>query len=312
VNDVPPMTFAAVAQLVAARGWRPFPGLQTTKVPAMQGWSALNLLEWDDADLTATVVEYVPVDDYACCLAVQPEIVAIDIDIIDPTHAAYAAELADNILGVTPLLRVGLSPKCIRIYRAGDLIKSRKLHPLEVFCGSGQFIGFGWHAKAGRPYIWPHESPVTITAHNRLIPVVTLAKLDRFTHELFKVVPRRVMVPTKQGRHGGAGTPRTISERLRMLTVMHGSWKRAAIIALSEAGAGVFNESLWAVVASAAGHGISEDVIWELIERHFRGDPKVSDSKVAADVAGMIERTRPVPRQQVMTFTSPSVIRSKL
>ena len=124
---VPPFTFAAVAQQVAERGWRPFPGLQTSKVPAMQEWSRLNKLEWDDADLVAAVAEYQPVDDYCCCLAVPAEIVAVDADIIDPEHAEYANELADNILGQTPLLRIGLAPKCIRVYRTGDLIKSRKL-----------------------------------------------------------------------------------------------------------------------------------------------------------------------------------------
>ena len=121
----------------------------------------------------------------------QPEIVALDADIVDPEHAAYADELADDILGATPLVRIGLAPKCIRIYRAGDLIRSRKLHPLEIFCGSGQFIAFGWHAKAGRPYIWPHESPLTISADSHAIPAVTQAQIERFTTELFKVVPRR-------------------------------------------------------------------------------------------------------------------------
>ena len=82
-----------------------------TKQPAMQEWSALNSLEWDNADLTATINDYQPVDDYCCCLAVQSEIVALDADILDPEHAAYADELADAILGVTPLVRIGLAPK---------------------------------------------------------------------------------------------------------------------------------------------------------------------------------------------------------
>ena len=187
---VPSITFAAVARQVAERGWRPFPGLQTSKVPAMQEWSALCRLEWDNDDLAAAVAEYLPVHDYCACLAVQREIVALDADILDPAHAAYAAELADFVLGVTPLIRIGLSPKCIRVYRAGDLIRSRKLHPLEIFCGSGQFVGFGWHGKAGRPYIWPHASPLTLSTDSHDIPVVTQAKLDSFTDELFKVVPR--------------------------------------------------------------------------------------------------------------------------
>jgi hypothetical protein len=302
VKHVPSITFAAVAQPVAARGWRPFPGLQTSKVPAMLEWPGLNLLEWDNTDLAATITEYQPVDGYCCCFAVQREIVAIDADIVDLEHADYANKLADTILGVTPLLRVGLAPKHIRIYRAGDLIKSRKLHPLEIFCGSGQFVGFGWHEKAGRPYIWPNESPLTIDTNSRAIPSVTLAQIDRFTSEVFKVVPRR-LVPTRQGRPGGAGAQQTVGERLRMLTTLHGSWKRAAAIVLSEAGEGYFNETLWAVVASGAGHGIPEDILWELFEKHFNRDPKISEAKVISDLASMIERTRPKPRQRSMTFS---------
>jgi hypothetical protein len=294
-----PFTFAAVARQLAEHGWRPFPGLQTTKVPAMQGWPGLNVYEWDAADLAATITDYQPADSYACCLAAQPEIVALDADIIDPEHAAYAAELAGNILGVTPLLRFGLEPKCIRIYRVGDLIRSRKLHPLEIFCGSGQFIAFGWHKQARRPYLWPHESPLTISTDNRDIPSVTRAQIEHFTHELFKVVPRR-LVPTKQRRPGGAGASQTISERLRMLTTLHGSWKRAAAVVLSEAVEGSRNEVAWAVVASAAGHGIPEDVLWQLFEKHFTGGDGVSEDQIAF----MIERTRPKPRQPpAMIFT---------
>jgi hypothetical protein len=208
-------TFAAVAQPVAARGWRPFPGLQTSKVPAMPGWSGLNMAEWDDADLAAAITEFQPADLYCCCLAVQPEIVAIDADIINLEHAAFASELADKILGKTPLVRIGFAPKQVRVYRAGDAIKSRKLHPLEIFCGSGQFIGFGWHEKAGRPYLWPHESPLTITADDHNIPAVKRAQLERFTAELFKTVLRRLL-STKQSRSGcapGASRKRCMNTR---------------------------------------------------------------------------------------------------
>jgi hypothetical protein len=304
VTDVP-FTFAAVAQQIAERGWRPVPGLQTSKTPAMKGWSGLNHAAWDAADLVAAIGDYQPVDDYCCCLAVQPEIVAIDADIIDQDHAAFADRLADDILGKTPLLRIGLAPKQIRIYRAGDSIRSHKLHPLEIFCGTGQFIGFGWHAKAGRPYIWPQASPLTINADSHAIPLVTRAKIERFTSELFKIVPRR-MSPTRQSRPG-AGAPQTISERLRMLTTLHGSWQRAAAIVLSEADEGYYNETLWAVVTSAAGRGISEDVIWKLFEKHFSGDPKVSEAKVVSDFTSMLERTRPILRQPpAMIFTPAS------
>ena len=99
-----PIDFATVAQRVAERRWRPFPGLQQTKVPAMRGWSGLNEAEWDCADLAAAVNEYQPAARYCCCLAVQPEIVALDSDIIDAEHADAATKLADEILGKTPLV----------------------------------------------------------------------------------------------------------------------------------------------------------------------------------------------------------------
>src|SRR6478609_6029370 len=147
----PPFTFAAVAQPLAKQGWRPFPGYQASKTPAMRGWPGLNGAEWDDADLVAAIGDYRPDDLFCCCLAAQPEIVAIDLDLVDLENAAFADGLADNILGRTPLVRIGFAPKQIRIYRNSGGVHSRKLHPLEIFAGSCQFIAFGWHEKAGRP-----------------------------------------------------------------------------------------------------------------------------------------------------------------
>ena len=294
----PPITFAAVAQPLAKQGWRPFPGYQASKTPAMRGWPGLNGAEWDDADLVAAIGDYQPDDLFCCCLAAQPEIVAIDLDIVDHENAAFADRLADNILGRTPLVRIGFAPKQIRVYRNSGGIHSRKLHPLEIFAGTGQFIAFGWHEKAGRPYLWPDASPLTISADSDAIPLVTPSQLNHFSTELFKVVPRRLL-PTRQGRPGG---PQTIGERLNMLTTFHGSWRRAAAIVLSEAVEGCRNDTAWIVIASAAGRGIREDVVWELFEKHFRGWSGISDVQIAS----MIERTRPVYRPSDMTFIAPS------
>ena len=92
-----------VAQLVAERHWRPFPGRQTDKVPAMPGWSGLNLYEWDEASLLSTISDYQPPEDYCCCFAVQRQIVVIDTDIMDPEHAAFATALANDIFGHDPV-----------------------------------------------------------------------------------------------------------------------------------------------------------------------------------------------------------------
>src|SRR5262249_30128663 len=100
-----PISFAYVALALTESGWRPFPGLQASKIPAMRGWSGLNQFEWDNDDLFATIGDYQPADDYCCCLAVQPEIVAIDLDIVDHEQAAAAGKLADDVLGLSPLQR---------------------------------------------------------------------------------------------------------------------------------------------------------------------------------------------------------------
>ena len=151
----------------------------------------------------------------------------VDIDITNPEHADTAAKLADDQLGKTPLVRIGFAPKCVRIYRNGGGVRSRKLHPLEMYSGSGQIVGFGWHQKAGRPYLWPNASPLDLNADSADIPTVTQAQLNCFTNELFKFVPRRFL-PTQHGRRGSQVMPQTIGERLRMLTARYGSWRHAA------------------------------------------------------------------------------------
>jgi hypothetical protein len=262
-----PISFAAVAMRLAERGYRPFPGVQQTKRPAMQGWNGLNAAPWDLADLAAAIAEYQPSDDYCCCLALQPDLVAIDLDIVEPSQADYANRLADAVLGKTPLTRIGLAPKQVRIYRNGSDIRSRKLHPVEVFAGTGQVVVFGWHAGAGRPYLWPQASPLELSPDSERIPPISRAQLDRFTSDLFAVVPHGLL-PTRHGRPNDFHAAQTIGERLRMLTMLHGSWTHAASIILGEAVEGCRNETGSAVVASAAGRGVPEDGVWQLFRRH--------------------------------------------
>jgi hypothetical protein len=83
-----------------------------------------------------------------------------------------------------------------------------------------------------------------------------------------------------------------------MLTARYGSWRHAARIVLSEATEGCRNETGWAVVASAAGRGIPEDVVWQLFKEYFSGWEGFSESQLAS----AIERTRPVQQPSSMRF----------
>jgi hypothetical protein len=184
----PPITFAAVAQPLAKQGWRPFPGYQASKTPAMRGWPGLNGAEWDDADLVAAIGDYQPDDLFCCCLAAQPEIVAIDLDIVDHENAAFAERLADNILGRTPLVRIGFAPKQIRVYRNSGGIHSRKLHPLEIFAGTGQSVARLKLCESSTslrfrfsPKIW---TAATFEFCNTINPIADITKLERHVRKV--------------------------------------------------------------------------------------------------------------------------------
>jgi hypothetical protein len=260
-----PITFADTASHLHAMGYRPFPGHQESKVPAMRGWNGLNKLAWDDADLDVCIDDYQPVECYCCCVAVQPELVVADIDVTDPIHAEFADDLADRLLGPTPLIRIGLWPKQARVYRNDGSVQSHKLHPLEIFAGSGQVVAYGWHAGAQSPYHWKHRTMFDTPAESTEIPVISRSSVERFETELFRVVPRRIIVLSSGRRN------RTINEHLRLRTQMLGSWKRAAAEVLAGATEGQRNDTMWAVVTSAAGRGIDDDMVRGLFDKHFSG-----------------------------------------
>ena len=85
-----------------------------------------------------------------------------------------------------------------------------------------------------------------------------------------------------------------------MLSLLHGSWKRAVAIVLREAVEGCRNDTAWTVVASAAARAIPDDIVWGLFEKHFSGWAEVSE----AQIASMMERARPVCQPSTMTFTA--------
>jgi hypothetical protein len=193
-----------------------------------------------------------------------------------------ADELANKHLGRTPLVRIGQAPKQLRIYRQGGGGTSRKLHPVEIFSGTGQCVGFGQHQKTGHPYYWPDASPLELVCNSPDIPKVTRAQLDRFTADLFKVVPRRLQVARSLPQTGNL----PLNDRLRLLTTRYcGNWNRAAAQLLSEACDGNRNDTMWAVIASAAGRGVPEDELVALFDRHFAGWDGVAPDAVEDAIA---------------------------
>ena len=191
-----PSRFVQAAPDLVVKKWRPLPGYADTKRPSIKSWQTYNSRQWEDDELREMMAGQGQLEGEMVCLAVQREIVAIDLDLEDPAMAAHASKCALQYLGLTPLTRIGREPRKLLIYRNDGTIKSRKLHPIEIFAGSGQVVGFGYHAKAGRDYQWPHKSPLELAVDDPSIPMINQHQLDQFLNACWDVIPRKYVERT--------------------------------------------------------------------------------------------------------------------
>ena len=89
-------------------------------------------------------------------------LLALDIDILDAAVSIELADKAAEMLGATPLLRIGRAPKRLLLYSC----KHATARPayvegkVELLSDGAQFVAFGIHPDTGRPYEWPNgDSP---------------------------------------------------------------------------------------------------------------------------------------------------------
>ena len=94
------------------------------------------------------------------------------------------------MFGKTPLRRFGRYPRCVLIYRSDGSIRSQKHHPIEIYSGSGQVVGFGFHAGAGRNYEWDMESPLTLPIDSDKIPTINNSLLGQFLDQVWGIIPK--------------------------------------------------------------------------------------------------------------------------
>lgn len=169
------MTFATIAPKIWDNGW-PSPLPLAGKRPVVAGWPTYNHQPVPDAVVNEWCRRWPNANTGH---ALGHGIAALDCDVLDPSRAEALAALADDVFGPTPLVRIGRAPKWLRLYRVRDSrIRSRKLHPVEVFVGSGQVALFGTHPDTGHAYCWPYENPVEVAPEE--LPKMTLDGLESF------------------------------------------------------------------------------------------------------------------------------------
>jgi putative DNA primase/helicase len=96
-----------------------------------------------------------------------------------------------EILGQTPLRRIGREPKMLLVYRvetphdklstADLLFDDGSKAKVEILAEGQQFVAFGIHPDTRAPYYWPEKSPLDIAASE--VPLVALDLLQQFVME---------------------------------------------------------------------------------------------------------------------------------
>lgn len=190
-------------------GWHPIPVLGGTKQPGFRGWT-----KHCREPMTTTRYRQLEGGGKGGSLGIACRLViAVDIDVTDEILAKSVQELAQLMLGVTGLIRIGKSPKRIMVYRTAEPVNlppfiGANSHRVEFLADGRQFVAFGKHPETGQDYRWigddgsPEDTPVD------QLPIVTRAQLDYFRAALKAILgePAR-KGPARASAHDNRSNP---------------------------------------------------------------------------------------------------------
>jgi hypothetical protein len=190
-------------------------------------------------------------------------IVGVDIDVVDDADLSERLQdLAFEILGPTPAIRIGLAPKRMLVYRTATPFKGIKAHPLEILCKGQQFVGYAIHPGTGEPYQWTNQSLTQITMEE--LPETYEASVRIFLEQGLDLLPEKLRpkrLPTSRSKTTSPtisrlpiaagdlrGTHEAVSDALRFIVntdLPYDDWVRIGLAikgALGENGAGLFTQ----------------------------------------------------------------------
>ncbi|MGF7213046.1 putative P-loop ATPase [Skermanella aerolata] len=169
------------------------------KQPVMSGWQQKCAVA-DESTIRSWSINAPDCTNTGMLTGISGGIVAADIDVLIPEVAEEISDLASELLGATPLQRIGRAPKILCVYRVGENFRKVKtptfLMPdgseaaVEFLAEGQQFVAYGDHPD-GNTYRWIDQSPVDV-------PVDDLPEVDRDTAEAFIECAAQVL-----RNHGG-------------------------------------------------------------------------------------------------------------
>lgn len=196
VGDV--TTFAVGAERLLDNGYEPLPLLRGKKYPIVKQWSSLPI----DPPQVAAWVHQFPLHGIGLRCGV---LVGFDIDIMAPDLAHEVTVIVEARLGAT-MMRVGLWPKRLLLYRTETAFAKIKVSGIEVLCSGQQFAAFGIHPDTRRPYAWPlGESPLDTPLDQ--LPIVTREQCFALVAELEQLIPSPAGASERGKRRTGPSAP---------------------------------------------------------------------------------------------------------
>jgi putative DNA primase/helicase len=199
--------FAAHAPRLRERGWQSLLPLHSPgKRPIPSAWERHNLVPPNDAEIGAWAAHFPTA---GIGLAVGPDrVLGVDLDFLDPGKADTARGIALEVLGPTPMIRVGLPPKAMLLYQhAGHLAASRRLGGVELFTTSGQYVLFSIHPDTLTPYHWPVENPLDVSPADLpcVTPEAVAAFIEAIAPHCHRPALARAMAASTSTGNGRAG-----------------------------------------------------------------------------------------------------------
>lgn len=177
--------FASRAMALRNRGWQSLiPIRARTKRPPIEGWPDFGVTPPTPAQIAAWGVLY-PDAGLALVYGGPERVLAIDLDWLD-YRAFVAWAKTKSILGPTPLVREGLYPKKLMLYRFEPpmVLPNKAYGNFEIFHAAGtQTVFYGVHPDTGAEYKWiAGATPADIAPCD--LPVVNQAQVLKLIETL--------------------------------------------------------------------------------------------------------------------------------
>jgi len=170
------LAYADNAEALLRRGWNPIPG--DGKLPAVDDGEPLRWGPYAKRHAYAhEVLRWAELVPWANVLIPMGRgIVAVDLDTDDQGDAERYQAAADDILGPSPLVRIGRAPRTLRLYRGQ--IATQTFARCEIL-GRGRYaVMLGTHPGTGEPYTYEGASIVDVSPAD--LPAITPAQVRAF------------------------------------------------------------------------------------------------------------------------------------